>query len=134
MKQPFQIEITRSMSAWAPAHTLKPGCLAFKFIGSAERRLAKPECISPEIARQCARAARSFGKRPAFGLISARYSAIASVSQTDVPSCSRHGTRKDGDKSKRSARVEGSSAERTRSSNSSPAILHKSQPRSDQDE
>ena len=34
------------------------------FIGSAERRLEKPECISPATARQCARAARSFGIRP----------------------------------------------------------------------
>src|SRR5438270_13216461 len=106
MKQPFQIDSTRSISACAPAQILKPGWRAFRFIGSAERRLAKPECISPEIARQCARAARSLGRRPALGLISARYSAIASVSQTDVPSCSRQGTRKDGDKRNCLARLE----------------------------
>src|SRR3954447_10851624 len=134
MKQPFQIDKTRSISACAPAQILKLGWRAFKFIGSAERKLAKPECISPEIARQCARAARSLGKSPAFGFISATYSAIASVSHTDVPSCSRHGTRKDGDSKSSSARVEGSFDDKTRSSKSRPAILQRSQPRSDHDE
>ena len=38
-----------------------------RFIGSAERKLEKPECISPETARQCARRARSAGKSPASG-------------------------------------------------------------------
>src|SRR5258707_5880781 len=46
-----QMVAIRSISAWAPAHTLKPGKCALMFIGSAERRLAKPECISPEIER-----------------------------------------------------------------------------------
>ena len=96
---------TRSMSACAPAHTLKPGWWALRFIGSAERRLAKPECISPQIARQWARAARSAGSRPASGFASARYSAMASVSQTLAPSCVRQGTRNDGDSSSSSARA-----------------------------
>ncbi|KAF7961509.1 hypothetical protein AWV80_32555, partial [Cupriavidus sp. UYMU48A] len=61
---------------------------------------AKPECISPQIARQCARAARSSGSRPALGWISFRYSAIASVSHTVTPSWRRHGTRIDGDSSR----------------------------------
>ena len=56
-----------------------------------------------------ARCMRSAGSRSASGRISARYSAIASVSQTLTPSWRRHGTRNDGDSSKSSARVEGSS-------------------------
>ena len=52
----------RSMSACAPLTTRKPGWCALRFIGSAERRFAKPECISPQIERQCARAA---GRRAA---------------------------------------------------------------------
>ena len=122
------------MSAWAPAHTLKPSWRALRFIGSAERRLAKPECISPQTARQWARAAGSAGSRPASGLISFRYSPIARVSQTLTLSCSRQGTRKEGDSSKSSARVAGSSIGATRSAKSSPAILHSNQPRSDQEE
>src|SRR5436309_2346318 len=46
-----QIAVTRSMSPWARAHTLWPGKSAFRFIGRAERRLAKPECISPQMGR-----------------------------------------------------------------------------------
>ena len=57
----------RSMSAWAPEQTLNSSCRALMFIGMAERRLAKPECISPLTDRQCARAARSLGSRPASG-------------------------------------------------------------------
>ena len=49
------------------------------------------------------------GSRPASGLSSSRYSAIASVSQTLTPSWVRQGTRNDGDSSSSSARVEGSS-------------------------
>src|SRR6476659_948062 len=63
----------RSMSACAPVHTLKPGWRALRFIGSAERKLLKPECISPQMERQRARAVRSFGSRPARGLTSLRY-------------------------------------------------------------
>src|SRR3546814_1804572 len=57
----------RSISAWAPAQILKPGKCAFRFIGRAERRLEKPECISPLIDRQWARATRSVGSSPALG-------------------------------------------------------------------
>ena len=64
-----------------------------RFIGIDERSAEKPACISPEIERQWARAMRSPGYRPAFGLTSLRYSAIASVSHTVTPSCTRHGTR-----------------------------------------
>src|SRR6185369_17236796 len=107
---------------------------ALRFIGKAERRFEKPECISPETARQCARALRSVGSNPAAGRISCRYSPIAKVSQTVTPSCSRLGTRKDGESSSNSARVEGSLAGSSRSPTSRPANLHSSQPRSDQEE
>src|SRR5215467_767098 len=103
------------------------------FIGKAERRLLKPECISPETARQIARAAASCGSNPAFGNNSLRYSAIASVSQTLTDPLISDGTKKEGDNNSSSARVEGSSAAATSSWKSSPAILHSSQPRSDQD-
>jgi hypothetical protein len=102
-----------------------------RFIGSAERKLLKPECISPQTARQCARAARSSGISPAPGSSSLRYSAIASVSHTLMPSWVKQGTRNDGDSRSSSARVEGSSLRACCSSKSSPAILQSSHPRSD---
>ena len=122
------------MSPSARAHTLWPGKVRFRFIGSAERRLEKPECISPQIARQCARAARSAGSRPASGRVSFRYSAIASVSQTLMPSSVRQGTRMDGERSSSSLRASASSGATITSSKSSPAKRARSQPRNDQDE
>src|SRR5215468_2524150 len=101
------------------------------FIGKAERRLMKPECISPETDRQSARAATSGGSRPASGYSSLRYSAMASVSHTLTDPLVSDGTRKEGDRSSSSARVEGSSEGTTCSSKSSPASLHNNQPRSD---
>src|SRR5215467_7559699 len=128
-----QMLTMRSMSAKAPAQTLKPGWCAFRFIGNAERKLEKPECISPDIERHRARALSFFGNSPASGKISLRYSAIASVSQILRPLWVRHGTRKDGESSRSSARVEGSSLATICSSKSRPANLQSSQPRSDQD-
>src|SRR5260370_771512 len=101
------------------------------FIGNADRRLLKPECISPEIERQRARSARAVGTRPAFGFISLRYSAIARVSQTLTPAWVKRGTRKEGDSSSSSARTEGSSLRLCSSSKSRPANLHRSHPRND---
>src|SRR6516225_3634191 len=101
------------------------------FMGKAERRLIKPECISPEIERQRARADTSWGSRPASGNSSLRYSAMASVSHTLTDPLISDGTRKDGDRSRSSARIEGSSEGAMSSSKSSPAILHNNQPRSD---
>ena len=49
------------------------------------------------------------GYIPALGHTSFRYSAIASVSHTVTPSCTRHGTRIDEARSSSSARVSGSS-------------------------
>ena len=102
------------------------------FIGSDERSALNPECISPQIARQCARTARSAGSNAASGLISFRYSPIASVSHTRAPSCSRQGTRIEDDSSRISAFIAGSSGGITRSVKSSPANLAINQPRSAQ--
>ncbi|RWA51024.1 hypothetical protein AU476_26275 [Cupriavidus sp. UYMSc13B] len=124
----------RSMSACARDHTFIPGKCPFRFIGSAERIAANPECISPQMARQWARAARSSGSRPALGQISFRYSAIASVSHTVTPWWRRHGTRIDGDSSRISARAAASSGGTSTSSNSRPAKRASSQPRSDHEE
>src|SRR3974390_731671 len=129
-----QIVQTRSMSACARFQILKPGKCPFRLTGSEARSVVKPEWISPEIERQCARKIRSSGNRPASGLISLRYSAIASVSQTVAPSCRRHGTRIEDDSSRISARAEASSGAVMISSNARPENLVKSQPRNDQDE
>src|SRR5262249_28514046 len=120
--------------ACARVQILKPGKWPFRLTGNDARNVVKPEWISPEIERQCARWMRSAGKRPASGRTSLRYSAIASVSQTVAPSCRRHGTRMVGEINKISARAEGSSGAMTISSNGSPENLVSSQPRSDQDE
>src|ERR1700753_3165265 len=102
--------------------------------GSDDRKVAKPEWISPQIERQCAAAIRSDGKRPASGKRSLRYSPIASVSHTVAPSCRRQGIRIDDDSSRISARADASSGAVTTSSNSSPENLVSSQPSSDQDQ
>ena len=103
--------------ACAPDQTRKCGKCALMFIGRAERRLLKPECISPETERLCVRAARSAGRMPALGKVSLRYSAIASVSHTCMPLWSSAGVRKDGDSSRSSARAPGSSIDWRFSSN-----------------
>src|SRR5258708_915114 len=129
-----QIVQTRSISACARDQILKPGKLPFRLTGSDARKVVNPEWISPQIDRQCARKTRSAGNRPAFGMVSLRYSAIASVSHTVAPSWRRHGTRIDDDSSRISARADASSGAVTISSNSSPENLVSSQPRSDHDE
>src|SRR6202789_428927 len=129
-----QIVQTRSISACARDQILKLGKGPFRLTGNDARKVVDPEWISPQIEKQCARNARSGGNRPAFGMTSLRYSAIASVSHTVAPSWRRHGTRMDDDNSKISARAEASSGEVTISSNSSPENLVNSQPRSDHEE
>src|SRR6202045_4296647 len=129
-----QIAQTRSISACARDQILKPGKCPLRLTGSEARSVVKPEWISPQIERQCARKTRSAGNKPASGLTSLRYSAIASVSHTVAPSCRRHGTRIDDDSSRISARADASSGAVTISSNASPENLVSSQPRSDQDE
>src|ERR1700688_2734775 len=129
-----QIVQTRSISACARDQILKPGKWPFRLTGSEARKVVKPEWISPQIERQCARKMRSEGSSSAFGMTSLRYSDIASVSQTVAPSCRRHGTRIEDDSSRISARAEASSGAVMTSSNGSPENLVSSQPRSDQDE
>src|SRR6201985_1503240 len=129
-----QMVQTRSISACARDQILKFGKWPFKLTGSEARSVVKPEWISPQIERECARETASARGNPASGMTSLRYSAIASVSQTVAPSCRRHGTRIDDDSSRISARAEGSSGATTTSSNSSPENLVSSQPRSDHDE
>ena len=70
----------------------KSGNNDFMFIGRADRRLAKPECISAHTLRARARADRSVGQRFSAGYCSARYSAMASVSHTARPSSTSTGT------------------------------------------
>src|ERR1700694_4278440 len=129
-----QIVQTRSMSACARDQILKWGKCPFRLTGSDPRSVVNPEWISPQIERQWARNMRSAGNRPASGLTSLRYSAIASVSHTVAPSCRSHGTRIDEDSSRISDRADASSGAVMISSNSSPENLVSSQPRSDQDE
>ena len=93
-----------------------------------------PECISALIERQRVRFARSAGNKSAAGLISFRYSPIASVSQTFSPLWLRQGTRKEEDKSNSSARITGSSGEMTFSEKGSPENLVINQPRSAHEE
>src|SRR2546430_7487929 len=133
-RQSRQMVQTRSISACARDQILKPGKCPLRLTGSDARSVVKPEWISPQIERQCARCTRSSGNSPASGQISLRYSAIASVSQTVAPSWRRHGTRIEDDSNRISARAEGSSGAVTISSNSSPENLVSSQPRSDHEE
>src|SRR5262249_55155103 len=124
----------RSMSACASDHTTKPGLKLRRLTGNAERKAENPACISPQTERQWARAIGSAGNRPACGKVSCRYSPIANVSQIVAPSWFSAGTRIDDERSKSSARTDGSAAEANCSVKSRPAHLHKSQPRSDHDE
>src|SRR3982074_1133319 len=129
-----QIAQTRSISDCARDQILKPGKWPFRLTGSDARRVVNPEWISPQIERQCALCTRSAGNRPASGMISLRYSAIASVSHTVAPSCRRHGTSIDDDSSRISDFAEASSGEGTFLSHSPPDKLRSSHPHSDHDE
>src|ERR1700730_12545425 len=122
------------MSAWARVQTLKLGKSPLRFTGRAERMGPKPECISPLIERQWVRFTRSSGSKSAAGMISFRYSPIASVSQTLIPLWLRQGTRNEDDKSSSSARIAGSSGEMPFSEKGSPENLVINQPRSDHEE
>src|SRR5512139_3839353 len=133
-RQSRQMVQTRSISACARDQILKPGKCPLRLTGSEARSVVKPEWISPQIERQCARRIRSAGNSPASGITSLRYSAIDSVSHMVAPSCRRHGTRIDDDSSRISARAEASSGAVTISSKSSPENFVTNHPRSDQDE
>lgn len=79
-----------------------------------------------------ARAPTSSGQSP--GWRSARYSQMASESQTTSPSCSRHGTRPAGSRAKRSALPASAWSETRCSVKGRPASRSTSQGRSDQEE
>ena len=117
------------MSVCARDQILKAGKCALMFIGSDPRIEPKPECISPQIARQCARAFASAGSNWALGLTSFRYSPMARVSQTLTPLCCSAGTSIEADSSSISAFMAGSSGEITFSVKSRPASRAISQPR-----
>src|ERR1700709_2394319 len=104
-----QIVQMRSMSDCARDQILKFGKWPLRLTGSDARSVVKPEWISPQIERQCARRMRSDGSKPASGMISLRYSALARVSHTTAPSWRRHGTRIDDDSSRISALADASS-------------------------
>ena len=67
------------------------------------RKAAKPACISAETERASARAAASSGQSPAAGKVSARYSMIASESQTTRSPCLSTGTLPAGECARRAA-------------------------------
>src|ERR1700709_797880 len=87
----------RSISACARDQILKLGKWPFRLTGSEARKGVNPEWISPQIERQGGRKTRSEGNKPASGMTSLRYSAIAKVSQTVAPSWRKQGTRIDDD-------------------------------------
>ena len=96
------------------------------------RRWGKPECISAEIERARARSAASAGHSA--GLRSARYSRMASESQTCRSPSTRQGTLPAGEY-RSSSRLDSGRYSGMRSSrNSMPSAFIASHARSDQDE
>src|SRR3954453_537774 len=124
----------RLISALTADHSVKSGRNRRRFIGKEPRSAAKPECISPDTERQWARALGSSGSMCAFGKVSFKYSARASVSHTTTSPWTRYGMRIDEDCNNNSARFVGSSGETTFSSNVIPERRASKKPRSDQDE
>jgi hypothetical protein len=60
-----QMVQTRSISACARDQILKPGKWPFRLTGSEARSVVKPEWISPQIERQCARWMHAIGRQQA---------------------------------------------------------------------
>src|SRR5258708_4884455 len=88
-RQSFQIASMRASSAATSGVLARPGISRRTFIGIWLRTLVNPECISALTLRAWARAAASGGQSCFFGCFSARYSQIASESQTvRLSSCS----------------------------------------------
>ena len=104
------------------------------FIGQARRSGTKPACISDEIARACARAAGSAGQSCAAGKRSARYSRIASDSQTWMPLSSSAGTLPVPEIFDTRGLKSAASSEITTSSKAMPATFMAIQGRNDHDE
>ena len=121
------------MSRSSPADQGRTSTRSRMHIVISSRRAENPECISAHTDRAQARVTASAGHMP--GCRSARYSAIASVSQTTVvPSC-RHGTRAVGENARFAGLgVPSPDSDTMTSVNGARASIAASQPRSDQDE
>ena len=96
------------------------------------RSTPKPECISAAAQRAQARASGSAGQTPACR--SARYSTIASESQTTVPPSSRQGTLPVGENARNLPWLPPSLKGTSFSSNGMPSVVSRLQGRSDHDE
>jgi len=85
---------TLARTAACSAQILAPtsGSRASMFMGQWLRRAVKPLCISAQRLRARARSVTDAGQMPAWGKVSARYSAIANVSQMARSSCTSTGT------------------------------------------
>lgn len=103
-----------------------------QFMVQTFRMFEKPECISAEAERAHALARGAEGQASAFS--SAMYSMIASESQTTKSSCTRHGTRPDGENDLKPPGWAIDPNGTSRSSNGICSSLSKSQGRSDHDE
>ena len=104
------------------------------FIGKARRIGTKPACISEEIARAWARAAAGAGHNFAAGNFSARYSRIASDSQTRTSPSASAGTFPAGETFATICLKCGSLSEITCSANGMPATIMAIHGRNDHDE
>ena len=108
------------------------------FIGKWLRSAPKPECISAQTLRARARAFASCGQRCFSGKLSARYSAIASVSHTARSPSISTGTRPAGVTPASSVLNFDSGVNASKriltSSNAMPACFSSTQGRIDQDE
>src|SRR5262249_49797344 len=104
------------------------------FIGICRRNGTKPACISLDTARATARAPLSAGHNPAFGNFSARYSRIASDSQTRTSPSIRTGTLPVPDSGPTTCLKLGASSEMTVSANAIFAAFMAIHGRIDQDE
>jgi hypothetical protein len=124
----------RSTSACTCTFQPLPGRRASMLTGICPRRWPKPECISAQTERARARARASSGQTLSAGKRSARYSTIASVSQTAKSPSSSTGTRPAGDTFAISVRKASPNSGSTRSRNGMPRWRISSQGRSDHDE
>lgn len=108
--------------------------LSLMHIVISPRTARKPACISAQIERAHARARGAAGQNP--GCRSARYSAIAMLSQTTVSGCvpasTRQGTSPLGENSLYTPVRSLALSETTFSANGAPLARTSSQPRSDQ--
>ncbi len=127
-----QIATTRSMSRCTSGAASLPLSLNLRFIGIAVRSWAKPACISALMLRARARASGSAGHMR--GSRSARYSAMAMLSQIWKPSTCRQGTRPLPEIARRCGLLSRPSTDSMCSRKGMLKCFSSSQGRSDQDE